>query len=91
MQLHAGRRLGIREEGALMQQEDQAGPLPELEPDRASAHDGLGLSQEIRRKVRAEGRLRTRHGTRPVAGAIVTPIRGSRSLPRRVGKPYSYF
>jgi hypothetical protein len=71
MQLHAGRRLGIREEWLLMQQEDQAGPLSELEPDRASAHDGLGLSQKIWRKVRAEERLRTRHGTRPVEEAIL--------------------
>ena len=91
MQLHADRRRGIREAWILMQQEDQAGSLTELEPDRASAHNGLGLSQEIRRKVRAEEWLRTRHGTRPVAGAIVMSTQGPRSLPRRVEKPYSYF
>src|SRR5512135_470238 len=91
MQLHAARRRGIREEWMLMQQEDQAGSLSELEPDRASAQNDLGLSQEIRRKVRAEEWLRTRHGTRPVTGAIVMSTQGPRSLPRRIGKPYSYF
>src|SRR3954470_6378628 len=40
MQLHAGRGFGIGEERLLVEQEDQAGPLSELELDRASAQDG---------------------------------------------------
>ncbi len=43
MQLHADRRRGIREEWMLMQQEDQAGSLSELEPDRASCAQRPGL------------------------------------------------
>ena len=91
MQVHVDRGLRIREEWLLMQQEDQAGPLSELKLDRASSHDGLRLSQEVRREVRAEERSRTRHGTLPVGQAIVASIQGLRSLPMAVGKPYSYF
>ena len=74
-----------------MQQEDQTGSLSELEPDRTPAHDGLGPGQEFRWEVRAEGWPRTRHGTHPVARAIVASIRGPRSLHRRLGEPYSHF
>ena len=50
MQLDVGRGLRIREERLLMEQQDQTGALSELETDRASSHDGLSLSQEVRRE-----------------------------------------
>ena len=71
---HAGRGLGIGEEGLLVQEEDQVGPLSELEPNRTPAHDGLGSGQEVRWEVRVEEGSRTRHRTHPDARAIVTPI-----------------
>ncbi len=91
MQMHVGGGLGIRDQGVLMQQENQAGPLSELELDRALSHDGLGLSQEIRGEVRVVERSRTSHGTRPVGQAIVTSIQGLAVYRCGLGKPYSHF
>jgi hypothetical protein len=50
VELDVGRGLRIGEERLLMEQKDQTGALSELERDRASAHDDLSLSQEVRRE-----------------------------------------
>jgi hypothetical protein len=91
VQLHVGCGLGIREERLLMEQEDQAGSLSELEADGTSPSDGLSLSEEVRWECRQVERLRTGHGMRPVAEAIVASIGDPQSLPMRETKPYSRF
>jgi hypothetical protein len=91
VQLGTGGGLGIREEWLLMEQEDQAGSLSELEADGAPPDDGLSLSEEVRRECRDVERLRTGHGMRPDANAIMASIREPRSLPMRETKPYSRF
>ena len=75
MELDAGRGLGVGQGGLLVQQEGQGRALPQLVLDRAAAHKGLGLSQEVRREVGSIDREGTRHGTQPAPEAIRVSIR----------------
>ena len=92
MEAHAGRGLGIGEGRLPVQEEDQSGPLPQLESDGPSPHDLSGLIEEVGREVGTISGERTGHGADPVA-AIAASIRSPRSLSGTdpVPKPYSYF
>src|SRR5262249_51172672 len=92
MEPHTGRGLGVGEVRLLVMEEDQFGPLPQLESDGPPPDDASGPIEEVPREIGAVRGERTGPGANPVA-AIAASIRSPRSLPGagRVPKPYSYF
>jgi hypothetical protein len=89
MQIHARRGGGIGHQRLVMEEQDQAGPLPELIANRPLVNDFVCLIHELRGKGRSVGRRRTPHGLTPLATAALMSMPSPPSLRQNpiVGNP----